>query len=69
MKHTYKTNLYIFSDASIRHQRWLCNCGTSILTDSKMASLYALTAGIVAIGTSANLWRFLWGPVVDFLLV
>lgn len=25
----------------------------------------ALTAGIVAIGTSANLWRFLWGPVVD----
>ncbi|HUZ58833.1 MAG TPA: MFS transporter [Hanamia sp.] len=25
----------------------------------------ALTAGIVAIGVSANLWRFLWGPVVD----
>ncbi|HEY5326745.1 MAG TPA: MFS transporter, partial [Mucilaginibacter sp.] len=28
----------------------------------------ALTAGIVAIGISANLWRFLWGPVVDITL-
>ena len=28
----------------------------------------ALTAGIVAIGLSANLWRFLWGPVVDITL-
>ena len=28
----------------------------------------ALTAGIVAIGVSANLWRFLWGPVVDITL-
>ncbi len=28
----------------------------------------ALTAGIVAIGLSANLWRFLWGPVVDISL-
>jgi MFS transporter, PAT family, beta-lactamase induction signal transducer AmpG len=25
----------------------------------------ALTATIVALGLSANLWRFLWGPVVD----
>jgi MFS transporter, PAT family, beta-lactamase induction signal transducer AmpG len=25
----------------------------------------ALTASIVAVGISANLWRFLWGPVVD----
>ena len=25
----------------------------------------SITAGIVAIGSSANLWRFLWGPVVD----
>ncbi len=28
----------------------------------------AMTAGIVAIGLSANLWRFLWGPVVDITL-
>ncbi len=28
----------------------------------------ALTAGIVAIGLSANLWRFVWGPVVDLSL-
>src|SRR5665213_1633796 len=28
----------------------------------------ALTAGIVAIGLSANLWRFLWGPIVDISL-
>ncbi|HET7117361.1 MAG TPA: MFS transporter [Hanamia sp.] len=28
----------------------------------------ALTAGIVSIGLSANLWRFLWGPVVDISL-
>ena len=28
----------------------------------------AVTAGIVAIGVSANLWRFLWGPVVDITL-
>jgi MFS family permease len=28
----------------------------------------AATAGIVAIGFSANLWRFLWGPVVDLSL-
>ena len=27
-----------------------------------------LTAGIVAIGVSANLWRFVWGPVVDLSL-
>ena len=25
----------------------------------------AETAGIIAIGFSANLWRFLWGPIVD----
>src|SRR2546430_1820794 len=25
----------------------------------------ALAASIVAIGVSANLWRFLWGPVAD----
>jgi PAT family beta-lactamase induction signal transducer AmpG len=25
-------------------------------------------AGIVAIGVSANLWRFLWGPIVDLTL-
>ncbi|HRO46480.1 MFS transporter [Agriterribacter sp.] len=28
----------------------------------------ALTAGIVAIGLSANLWRFVWGPIVDLSL-
>ncbi len=28
----------------------------------------AVTAGIVAVGVSANLWRFLWGPVVDISL-
>ena len=28
----------------------------------------ALTAGIVAIGLSANLWRFIWGPIVDISL-
>lgn len=28
----------------------------------------ALTAGIVATGLSANLWRFVWGPVVDLSL-
>jgi len=28
----------------------------------------ALTASIVAIGFSANLWRFVWGPVVDLSL-
>lgn len=28
----------------------------------------AVTAGIVAIGLSANLWRFVWGPVVDMSL-
>jgi MFS transporter, PAT family, beta-lactamase induction signal transducer AmpG len=28
----------------------------------------AVTAGIIAIGVSANLWRFLWGPVVDISL-
>ena len=28
----------------------------------------ALTAGITAIGLSAMLWRFLWGPVVDISL-
>lgn len=28
----------------------------------------ALTAGIVAVGLSANLWRFLWGPIVDISL-
>jgi hypothetical protein len=28
----------------------------------------ALTAGIVAIGLSANLWHFMWGPVVDMSL-
>ncbi len=28
----------------------------------------ALTAGIVAIGLSANLWRFAWGPIVDLSL-
>src|SRR5438874_12021748 len=25
----------------------------------------AMAASIVAIGVSANLWRFLWGPVAD----
>jgi len=28
----------------------------------------AQTAGIVAIGVSANLWRFLWGPLADLTL-
>src|SRR5256885_15418219 len=28
----------------------------------------ALAASIVAIGVSANLWRFLWGPVADLTL-
>lgn len=28
----------------------------------------ALTAGIVAVGISANLWRFVWGPIVDLSL-
>ena len=28
----------------------------------------ALSASIVAIGVSANLWRFLWGPVADLTL-
>lgn len=28
----------------------------------------AVTAGIVALGLSANLWRFLWGPIVDISL-
>lgn len=28
----------------------------------------ALTAGIVAVGFSANLWRFVWGPIVDISL-
>ena len=28
----------------------------------------AKTAGIVALGVSANLWRFLWGPVADLTL-
>src|SRR5512133_4330621 len=28
----------------------------------------ALAASIVAVGVSANLWRFLWGPVADFTL-
>src|SRR5256714_6223612 len=28
----------------------------------------ALAASIVAVGVSANLWRFLWGPVADFSL-
>lgn len=28
----------------------------------------AETAGIVALGVSANLWRFLWGPIVDMSL-
>ena len=28
----------------------------------------AETAGIIAVGFSANLWRFLWGPVVDISL-
>jgi MFS family permease len=28
----------------------------------------ATTAGIVAVGLSANLWRFLWGPIVDLSL-
>lgn len=28
----------------------------------------ALTASIVALGLSANLWRFVWGPIVDLSL-
>lgn len=28
----------------------------------------SVTAGIVALGLSANLWRFLWGPIVDMSL-
>lgn len=28
----------------------------------------ATTAGIVAVGVSANLWRFLWGPIADLSL-
>src|SRR5207244_11920044 len=28
----------------------------------------SLAASIVAIGVSANLWRFLWGPVADLTL-
>src|SRR5437667_122464 len=28
----------------------------------------ALAASFVAIGVSANLWRFLWGPVADLTL-
>src|SRR5438876_2263866 len=28
----------------------------------------ATAASIVAIGVSANLWRFLWGPVADLIL-
>ena len=28
----------------------------------------ATTAGIIALGVSSNLWRFLWGPVVDLSL-
>ncbi|MES2559562.1 MAG: MFS transporter [Bacteroidota bacterium] len=28
----------------------------------------SVTAGIVAFGVSANLWRFLWGPIVDISL-
>ena|SRR5207248_2431212 len=33
------------------------------------AALSVAAAGyIVALGVSANLWRFLWGPVADFTL-
>ena len=28
----------------------------------------AIAASIVAIGVSANLWRFLWGPIADLTL-
>jgi MFS transporter, PAT family, beta-lactamase induction signal transducer AmpG len=28
----------------------------------------AMSASIVALGVSANLWRFLWGPVADLTL-
>jgi PAT family beta-lactamase induction signal transducer AmpG len=28
----------------------------------------AIAASIVAIGISANLWRFLWGPIADLTL-
>jgi hypothetical protein len=28
----------------------------------------ATTAAIVAVGVSANLWRFLWAPVADLTL-
>jgi len=35
---------------------------------SKNGVPVALTASIVAIGLSANLWRFVWGPVVDLSL-
>lgn len=35
---------------------------------TKIGFPVALTAGIVAIGISANIWRFVWGPVVDLSL-
>ncbi len=35
---------------------------------SKNGFPVSITAGIVAIGLSAMLWRFLWGPVVDLTL-
>ena len=28
----------------------------------------AITASIVALGVSANVWRFLWGPLADLTL-
>src|SRR3982751_2919350 len=28
----------------------------------------AAAAGVVAVGFSANIWRFLWGPIVDMSL-
>ena len=37
-----------------------------VLTKAGVA--VATTASIVAIGLSANVWRFLWGPVVDLTL-
>jgi PAT family beta-lactamase induction signal transducer AmpG len=35
---------------------------------SKNGFPVALTASIVAVGVSANVWRFFWGPIVDVFL-
>ena len=62
-----KTVCLLLSRSALRHQQRLCFHHAAICADARRISV-AIAASIVAIGISANLWRFLWGPIADLTL-